>query len=202
MGFAEEVPVLLQKPPSESAPAATDAGAAEARLRAKRGDTAYDQDPRGDGPMTAMKLYLEALDIDASCKPAYEGLARTVLAKAASDHTAVLAALRYLEVAVKRTHGDGALETYRRRLRDLLPHDGKRSAAGRQRATKAPASGGVKTCPFCGSPVPASARTCTSCHEELTILKRRMSKKTIFLALGAVAIVVLGTVAWVVLKTL
>ncbi|MBI3725174.1 hypothetical protein HY251_14675 [bacterium] len=180
MAFGDDVVRILSKPPSESAPEAPEAARTEAAARARRGDSSLVNDPLGEGPARALALYQEALELDPSCKHAYEGIARVVLKRASPDERpAIDTAIRALDVGQKRLPQEGSLKELSKKLRALIPAEpgiGDRdltpvpsvTPSGRQIASKSwrgkgPGQGEQRICPYCKSPIPAGWAKCKSC---------------------------------------
>src|SRR5437764_1345477 len=92
----EVVQLLGRLPPLNEAP---EAARSEADVIVRRGQNT---EKESDNAFAAVKCYLEALQLDASCKGAYEAIGRLVLAKKDLGRPAVEAAVRYFEVAQKR----------------------------------------------------------------------------------------------------
>jgi hypothetical protein len=174
VSFADDVVNVLKKPPYDDAPAAPEAARNEAGAIAKRALATYNQDPRGAGPTAALPVYLEALDLDPSCKLAYEGIAKLVLGRANDSRPAVEAALTFVDVGAKRLPQDADLKDLQKKLRAYLPAKPAEPALARTasstRNARASSSARIQTgkpqlrCEYCKSPIPAGSDTCRSCE--------------------------------------
>lgn len=201
MGFAEDVEKLLATPPNGTGPPISDVAREEARRRVKSADATFAQDPRGPGVATALEAYREALELDAACKPAYEGIAKIVLARAADAKPALESLARWVAVGRARLPADSDLAALERRVKDLLPTEEKSARPTRPSQRLLQKAAPTKNCKYCGSPIPADARACRSCQlsGELrvpTIDEGTGSKKPIIIIVVVMVLAAAGAVAW------
>lgn len=163
MTFAEDAARLLGKPPRDDAAPAPEPARREALVVVKRAETALAKDP-----VAGLKTYLEALDLDPACKAAYEGILKTVLARADGDRPALEGALRYAAEGLRRLPQDAALRELEKKVRVALPPAPAEPALA-AKTHKAPeprpmaGHGAGRTCKFCGSPIPIGSPECRSC---------------------------------------
>jgi hypothetical protein len=201
VGFAEDIAKLL-KPPSESDDQFTDIGRQEAVSRLKRAEASYAKDPRGPGAVAAIGFYREALDLDPLCKPAYEGIARIILARAADDRKALEFLSRWVAIARRRLPDDYDIATLEKKVKELL--GGPQKTTETRRTQRSTSTGRVKKptlkCKFCGSPIPADSMVCMSCGErERPAAVKKGGRLGLVFALAGVAAAVIVLVAWRVL---
>jgi hypothetical protein len=167
VGFAEEIGKLL-KMPSESDDHFTDAGRLEAASRLKRAESTYAQDPRGPGAVAAIGFYREALDLYPLCKPAYEGIAKIILARAADDKKALECLSRWVAIGRRKLPDDTDIATLEKKVNEMLRGPPKVTDTQRRARPPSARTGSVKrptrNCPACGSPIPADSTTCRSCE--------------------------------------
>jgi hypothetical protein len=163
--FAAEAVRILQKAPRDDAMEATGPAKAEAQKMAKRAESFQSKTPD-----KALAVWLEALDLDPSCKQAYEGIAKAVLVHADGDKAALDATLRTLAVGIKRNPSEGTLKDLEKKLKALLPAKSGEQASkqtGKPQfqvltASSAKAPGGI--CQYCKSPIPKGSSNCRSCQ--------------------------------------
>jgi predicted nucleic acid-binding Zn ribbon protein len=205
MPFPDDVVRLLSRAPGDGARAATESGRGEALATARQAQGTAD-------PATALSLHFGALELDANCKAAYEGIAKLVLANAPTDRAAVEGTLRLVDKAWRRSPSDTGLEALVKKLRAALPGlSAHRETAMARVAAKDPDERptnrvvGAKpssTCAFCGSPIPAGSPTCKSCdlsgevRKPDGVVERRASLAPFFLVLLAILVVGGGGLAY------
>jgi hypothetical protein len=204
VGFAEDIGKLL-KMPSEADEHFTDAGRQEAGSRLKRAESTYAQDPRGPGAVAAIGFYREAIDLYPLCKPAYEGIAKIILARAADDRKALECLSRWVEIARRRLPDDSDMVTLQKRVNELLRGPPKVTDTQRRARPPSARTGSArrptKTCPACGSPIPADSMTCRSCEMSTEVGPSAVEKKggrlgVVIAAVAGIAVVILVLVKW------
>jgi hypothetical protein len=180
--FVEEAARWLAKVPREDAPAATEAARNEAANLSKRADALSAKDPRGTGPAEALPVWIEALDLDPSCRGAYEGVAKAVIARAEGDRPTIEAAVRFLASGLKRLPQDAALRELDKKLHSFLPAPLAEPALAVKTHSASDLRpmaglGAGRVCRFCNSPIPIGAAECRSCQMSGEIPTHRIQEE-------------------------
>jgi hypothetical protein len=209
----EDLATLLARVPAIFDP--TPAATAEATAALKRGQNAA-LEP--DGERTALGCYRDALLLDPGCKPAYEALAKYLLARPALARPAAEAAARYFEVAVKKLPNDATIQDLARRVRGLLSEGaaiepalakstGKFSPGApepKKGTGRAAPPGKQRKCEYCGSPIPIGSEKCKSCNISGEIKRpdfdqmkeRRASSRRLLVLLLLATLATAGILVW------
>ncbi len=212
----EELATLLARVPAIFDPSPS--ASAEATAALKRGQNAAIEP---EGERIALGCYRDALLLDPACKPAYEALAKYLLARPALARPTAEAAARYFEVAVKKIPNDATIQDLARRIRGLLSEGaaiepalakstGKFSSATpetKKGTGRAAPPGKQRKCEYCDSPIPIGSEKCKSCNISGEIKrpdldqmrkdkeKRASSLRLLFLLLLA-TLATAGILAW------
>jgi hypothetical protein len=152
--------------------AVSDAARSEALGLVKRGQAS---EREAAGVRGAVKLYADALELDPSCKAAYEAVGKLVLGREAPTRDVAEAAVAFFDAAQKLLPSDATILDLGRRVQGLvsegaalepaLARSGKSS--GKSSGTRPPpvaSNAPRRTCPYCNSPIPAGAASCRSCQ--------------------------------------